>query len=180
MENQMSWMTKSIRVAVAGVLAFSVLAVSASAQAQEPSGSLAADGNGGVTATFAEVEYPEGTGIAVVIFEAPATCPTATDDLLAAPYGFSLTESQSPVTLTVGTLVVSDLSGNIADTPLPAGTYQFCMMYLNFFVGSSVLASLEAVIGVQPTTTAPTTTTTAPTTTTTAAPAAPATPRFTG
>jgi hypothetical protein len=171
LEIQMSWTSKSIRFAVAGVLALSVLAVSESAQAAEPTGSLVADGNGGVTATFAGGTPPAFT--ALLIFEAPATCPTSIDGLLAAPYGLLLSGSTSPVTLTTGTLVGTDITSPDADTPLPAGSYQFCMMYLDFSSPTSVnlvLASLDAAIGSAPITT----------TTTTAAPAAPATPQFTG
>jgi hypothetical protein len=174
LEVQMSWTSKSIRFAVAGVLALSVLAVSESAQAAEPTGSLVADGNGGVTATFAGGTPPAFTGL--LIFDAPATCPTSSDELLAARYGLPLAGATSPVTLTTGTLVVTDITTPDADTPLPAGSYQFCLTYLDFSSTNLVLASLEAVIGSAPTTT----TTAAPTTTTTAAPAAPATPRFTG
>jgi hypothetical protein len=138
-----------------------------------------ADGSGGVTVTF------EGGPLVLTglfILDAPATCPETLFDIFAT-YGFGLIES--PTTVTVGTLVVSDLNTNVADTPLPAGTYQFCLLAFDAEASDTyLLSSLETTIGSVPTTTttvAPTTTTTvAPTTTTSVASPAPAAPRFTG
>jgi hypothetical protein len=179
----------AIRFAAAAVFAVAaVAAVGGSPTGAEPlpTGSLTANGSGGVVVNY--TGEPE--TYLVAIFDAAATCPVGTEDnpgsvsalasALYVVYGFFA--GPTPVTIEEG----SEANPFGVSTPmvLPAGSYQFCLVIYNGVAFVSV-AGLRADLGVTPE--PPTTTTTvAPTTTTTVAPTAaapavqPATPRFTG
>jgi len=168
-------------VAVLAVTAVAVVGGSPTGAEPLPTGSLTANGSGGVVVNY--TGEPE--TYLVAIFDAAATCPVGTEDnpgsvdaLLSALYGlYGFYAGPTPVTIEEGSEV--NLIGTPAVEVLPAGTYQFCLVISSGVAFVSV-AGLRAEVGVTPEPTT-TTTTVAPTTTTTAVPAAQAaTPRFTG
>lgn len=177
--------SKVTRVAVAAVLAASAVATfAAPAGAGEPlSGSLTADGSGGVTVEWSGP--PE--SYIVFVLEEGSDCPVGTNFT---PFTGQITglvgavpgplAGPTPITIKVGTTV----GGPAEETELTAGTYQFCLGELVFVPelqtqGYVSYEELEAELTdpTPPTTAAPSTTST---TEAPAAPAAPAAPRYTG
>lgn len=174
--------SKVSRVAIAAVLAVSAVAAfgGPAGAGVAPSGSLTANGSGGVV-----VEW-DGTpeSYIVLILEEGTACPVGTPSdpftdpvpglVGAVPGGFF---GPTPITLEVGTEILA-LAGGTGE--LAAGTYQFCLgayvMVDDDSTGFIPVEELEAELGepAPPTTAAPTTTTT------TEAAAVPAAPRFTG
>jgi len=173
--------SKVSRVAIAAVLAVSAVAAlgGPAGAGAAPSGSLTANGSGGVV-----VEW-DGTpeSYIVLILEAGTACPVGTPSdpyqgplpglVGAVPGGFF---GPTPITLEVG----SEILGNgVGPSELTAGTYQFCLgevVTVDDDEGFVPVEELEAELSepAPPTTAAPTTTTTAE------AAVVPAAPRFTG
>lgn len=170
--------SKVSSVAIAAVLAVSAVAAfgGPAGAGPAPSGSLTANGSGGVV-----VEW-DGTpeSYIVLILQEGAECPVGTPSdpyqgplpglVGAVPGGFF---GPTPITLEVGTQILGGETGELA-----AGTYQFCLGEVVAVDGSdgfNPVEELKAELG-EP---APPTTA-APTTTTTEAAAVPAAPRFTG
>jgi hypothetical protein len=163
-------------IVVSGVAVTGVSAVGAQTA---PTASLEVGTPGTVDFTFV-ANPPARGGQAVLLLEAPATCPR----FYGGSTGFSIVfpgDGSENLTFTFASgSEVQDLANGGTPVPLPDGRYQFCALWESNTGSAALLAALEAEIGVpapEPTTT---TTTVAPTTTTTAAPAAAATPRFTG
>lgn len=171
--------SKVSRVAIAAVLAVSAVAAfgGPAGAGPAPSGSLTANGSGGVV-----VEW-DGTpeSYIVLILQEGAGCPVGTPSdpyqgtppglVGAVPGGFF---GPTPITLEVGTEILAGGTGELA-----AGTYQFCLgevVNLDSTTGFIPVEELEAELSepAPPTTAAPTTMTT------TEAAAVPAAPRFTG
>lgn len=180
----MTQLPRALRFAAVAALAVSAIAFVPSpstSAAPLPTGSLSANGDGGVV-----VDYTgEPETYLVVMFAAPATCPVGTEEnpgdaaaLAPALYGlFGFFAGPTPVTIGLGDEV--NLMDGSAEVPLPAGIYQFCLVIYNG-VAFVAVDGLEAEIGVIP---EPSTTTTTaalePTPATRVAPPV-VTPRFTG
>lgn len=178
---------KLSRAAVAALLAVSVVAVASGPGGAQPlpTGSVVDDGNGSVTMTY---NGPSDAWF-LALFEEGRPCPVgseaspgSTGDFASATY--VLTGAAPPwLGLTSVTLSEGSDVGSTADsstTPLPAGSYQFCLVTI---VGSGIafysVAEVEAEIS-EPAPEPTTTTTAAPTTTTTEPAVVPAAPRYTG
>jgi hypothetical protein len=167
----MSRFSRSVRIAVAGLLAVSAVTVFAVSPASAVvTGSLANDGNGGLLVTYSPSPGTQSNGINLEVYPSTSSCGTYSDLLAvfssdpAAPANAQI--AASPATLVVGSSGYALQQGAQQPFTLANSEYYFCL-YGN---SGDVLASLVMTIG-QAT----------PTTTTTTAPAAdPVTPAFTG
>jgi hypothetical protein len=113
---------------------------------------------------------------ALVLLEAPATCPNPLTELPGSGYFAGGDPTVLAFTVESGDIVL-DLGEPGGPGPLPDGLYQFCAYWLDVETDvGTLITELEAEIGSPAR--EPTTTTAAPTTTTT--PATPVTPRYTG
>jgi hypothetical protein len=182
----MSRFSRSVRIAVAGLLAVSALTIfGASPASAAATASMVDNGNGSITVTYSGV-VPGSNGFDVVLafMSQGATCPV---NAYPNPNLFSLYANSmgggapvmaaSPATIGVGTSVMGP--NGPGAVPLTSGNYQACL-YTQVNSGANITytnaGSLAVTIGqVTPTTTA---TTSSPTTTTAAG--TPVAPAFTG
>ncbi len=176
----MSRFSRSVRLAVAGLLAVSALTIfGASPASAVATASMVDNGNGSITVTYSgTVAGPTGFDVVLLFLSEGATCPV---NAYPNSYLFNLYVNEggpvmaaSPATIGVGTSVMGP-NGPQA-IPLTTGNYQACLYTQDIGPNDYTNAGSLAVTIGQVT---PTTTTT--TTTTTTAPAAdPVAPAFTG
>ena len=168
----MSRLSRSVRIAVAGLLAVSALTFFAVSPASAVvTGSLADDGNGGLLVTYSPSPGTPSNGINLEVYPSTSSCGTISDVLAVfssdphAPAEAQI--AASPATLVVGSSGYALQQGAQQPFTLANSEYYFCL----YDETGNVLASLLMTIG-QATPT---------TTTTTTAPAAdPVAPAFTG
>ena len=175
----MSRFSRSVRIAVAGLLAVSALTVfSASPASAAATGTLTADGSGGLVVTYSGVAQNDNLDLVVQVAGTP--CSTNPADEIAflttdsgAPPQYQLLAS--PASIVVGTSMFMLTNNPPGSGPLPAGTYTFCLVNNTGQPPLIVVTQLDMTLGQ-----VPVTTTTAPTTTTTAPAADLVAPSFTG
>ena len=173
----MSRLSRSVRLAVAGLLAVSALVIFGASPASAATGSLVDDGNGGLVVTYSSPAGP-GDYVVLEIRASGSSCSGGgmADAVLANdPNAPQLAQiAASPVTIVAGSTAFG-IQSQGAFT-LAATSYTFCLMPQSFVLPVTPLAELTMTLGQG----APTTSsTTAPSTTTTAA-ADPVAPAFTG
>ena len=176
----MSRFSRSVRLALAGLLAVSAVTIfGASPASAVATASMVDNGNGSITVTYSGVVAgPNGFDVVLLFLSEGATCPV---NAYPNPYLFNLyanpmgggspVMAASPATIGVGTSVMGP-NGPQA-IPLTTGNYQACLYTQDIGPNDYTNAgSLAVTIGqVTPTTT---------TTTTTAPAADPVAPSFTG
>jgi hypothetical protein len=173
----MSRFSRSVRIAVAGLLAVSAVIIFGASPASAATGSLVDDGNGGLVVTYSSPAGP-GDYVVLEIHTSGSGCssPASTLAVLANdPNAPQLAQiAASPVTIVAGSTAFG-IQSQGAYT-LAATSYTFCLMPQTMVLPATPLAEKTMTLGQG----APTTTsTTAPSTTTTAA-ADPVAPAFTG
>jgi hypothetical protein len=180
----MSRFSRSVRIAVAGLLAVSALTIfGASPASAAATASMVDNGNGSITVTYSGVVAgANGFDVVLAFMSQGATCPV---NAYPNPYLFNLyanpmgggspVMAASPATIGVGTSVKGP--NDPGAVPLTTGNYQACLYTQDIGGKTNTNAgSLAVTIGqVTPTTT---TTTASPTTTTAAG--TPVAPAFTG
>jgi hypothetical protein len=174
----MSRFSRSVRLAVAGLLTVSALTVFGASPANAATGSLVDDGNGGLVVTYSSPAGP-GDYFVLEIHTSGSGCssPASTLAVLANdPNAPQLAQiAASPVTIVAGSTAFG-IQSQGAYT-LAATSYTFCLMPQTMVLPATPLSQLTMTLGQgAPTTTS---TTTAPSTTTTAA-GTPVAPAFTG
>lgn len=169
----MSRVSRSVRIAVAGLLAVSALTVfGVNPAGAAATGSVVNNGAGGVTVTYT---IGQGESVGLHVYTALTACdtsslPPAPQYYLLAGVGNAPFLGASPATVDQTTSVHAGQSSST----IPTGTYMFCL-YDNSGGGFVLLSGVQTTIG----TVTPTTSST--TTSTTTAPAAdPVAPAFTG
>ncbi len=172
----MSRLSRSVRIAVAGLLAVSAVIIFGASPASAATGSLVDDGNGGLVVTYSS---SPGDYIVLEIHTSGSGCssPASTLAVLSNdPNAPQLAQiAASPVTIVAGSTAFG-IQSQGAYT-LAATSYTFCLMPQSYVLPVTPLAQVTMTLGqVSPTTTS---TTTAPSTTTTAA-GTPVAPAFTG
>jgi hypothetical protein len=170
----MSRFSRSVRIAVAGLLAVSALTIfGASPASAAATGSLVDNGDGSATITYSGVTV--GDDVVVLGLPSGTTCTAQTGPFNAT--FFLTTDPQapggampaSPMTIQAGTSAFSTGNPPGAMT-IAAGTYNLCVQNLISQQSATVVQQLQVTLG-----------SVAPTTTTTTAPAAdPVAPAFTG
>ena len=171
----MSRFSRSVRIAVAGLLAVSSLIIFGASPASAATGSLVDDGNGGLVVTYSSPTNQD--YVVLEIHPTTSNCNSPQNALAvlsnnpSAPQAAQI--AASPATIVAGTTAFN-VQTQGAYT-MAATSYLFCLMPSSFVLPITPLAQLTMTIGQG----SPTTTTTAPSTTTTAA-ATPVTPAFTG
>ena len=173
----MSRYSRSVRLAVAGLLAVSALIIFGASPASAATGSLVDDGNGGLVVTYSNPTNQD--YVVLEIHPTTSNCNSPQNALAilgndpSAPQAAQI--AASPATIVAGTTAFN-VQTQGAYT-MAATSYLFCLMPNSFVLPKTPLAQLTMTIGQgSPTTT---TTTTAPSTTTSAA-GTPVTPAFTG
>jgi hypothetical protein len=172
----MSRLSRSVRIAVAGLFAVSAVIIFGASPASAATGSLVDDGNGGLVVTYSS---SPGDYIVLEIHTSGSGCssPASTLAVLSNdPSAPQLAQiAASPVTIVAGSTAFG-IQSQGAYT-LAATSYTFCLMPQSFVLPVTPLAQVTMTLGQgAPTTTS---TTTAPSTTTTAA-GTPVAPAFTG
>ena len=171
----MSRFSRSVRIAVAGLLAVSSLIIFGASPASAATGSLVDDGNGGLVVTYSNPTNQDYVVLEIHPTTSNCNSPQNTLAVLAndpiAPQAAQI--AASPATIVAGTTAFN-VQTQGAYT-MAATSYLFCLMPSSFVFPITPLAQLTMTIGQG----SPTTTTTAPSTTTTAA-GTPVTPAFTG
>ena len=172
----MSRLSRSVRIAVAGLFAVSALIIFGASPASAATGSLVDDGNGGLVVTYSS---SPGDYIVLEIRASGSSCSGGgmADAVLANdPQAPQLAQiAASPVTIVAGSTAFG-IQSQGAYT-LAATSYTFCLMPQSYVLPVTPLAQVTMTLGQgAPTTTS---TTTAPSTTTTAA-GTPVAPAFTG
>ena len=170
----MSRFSRSVRLAVAGLLAVSSLIIFGASPASAATGSLVNDGNGGLVVTYSNPTNQD--YVVLEIHPTTSNCNSPQNALAvlsnnpSAPQAAQI--AASPATIVAGTTAFN-VQTQGAYT-MAATSYLFCLRPISLMLPP--LAQLTMTIGQgSPTTT---TTTTAPSTTTAAA--TPVTPAFTG
>jgi hypothetical protein len=174
----MSRLSRSVRIAVAGLFAVSALTIFGASPASAATGSLVDDGNGGLVVTYSS---PTGPGDYVVLEVRPSGSSCSVQQQAVAvlsndPGAPQLAQiAASPATIVDGMTAYEIAPNNGATFTFGPVSYTFCL--LDYSQGPNLLAQLTMTIGQGAPTT--TTTTTVPSTTTTAS-ATPVAPAFTG
>lgn len=173
----MSRFSRSVRIAVAGLLAVSALIIFGASPASAATGSLVDDGNGGLVVTYSSLTNQD--YVVLEIHPTTSNCNSPQNALAiltndpSAPQAAQI--PASPVTIVAGTTAFGIQTQGVFT--MAATSYLFCLMPFSYTPPATPLAQKTMTIGQgSPTTT---TTTTAPSTTTTAA-GTPVTPAFTG
>ena len=173
----MSRFSRSVRLAVAGLLTVSALTVFGASPASAATGSLVDDGNGGLVVTYSSPTNQD--YVVLEIHPTTSNCSSAQNALAvltndpSAPQAAQI--AASPATIVEGTTAFNPQTQGAYT--MAATSYLFCLMPNSFVMPITPLAQLTMTIGqASPTTTS---TTTAPSTTTTAA-GTPVAPAFTG
>ena len=172
----MSRFSRSVRIAVAGLLAVSSLIIFGASPASAATGSLVDDGNGGLVVTYSSPTNQD--YVVLEIHPTTSNCNSPQNALAvlsnnpSAPQAAQI--AASPATIVAGTTAF-DVQTQGAYT-MAATSYLFCLMPNSFVLPITPLAQLTMTIGQG----SPTTTTTTGSPTTTTAAATPVTPAFTG
>ena len=173
----MSRFSRSVRLAVVGLLAVSALIIFGASPASAATGSLVDDGNGGLVVTYSSPTNQD--YVVLEIHPTTSNCNSPQNALAvlsnnpSAPQAAQI--AASPATIVAGTTAF-DVQTQGAYT-MAATSYLFCLMPNNVVVlPITPLAQLTMTIGQG----SPTTTTTTGSPTTTTAAATPVTPAFTG
>ena len=171
----MSRFSRSVRIALAALLAVSALTVfGASPASAAATGSLVDNGDGTATLTYSGQTLNE--NISVLGLPSGTTCTTQSRPPSATFFLTSDTQApggampSNPFTIQVGTTAYTVFGGSPGPVTIAAGSYNFCVQ--SYDVGTqvvTVIQQLEVTLG-----------SVAPTTTTTAPAADPVTPAFTG
>jgi hypothetical protein len=173
----MSRFARSVRIAVAGLLAVFALIIFGASPASAATGSLVDDGNGGLVVTYSSPTNQD--YVVLEIHPTTSNCNSAQNALAvltndpSAPQAAQI--AASPATIVEGTTAFNPQTQGAYT--MAATSYLFCLMPNSFVMPITPLAQLTMTLGQgAPTTTS---TTTAPSTTTTTA-STPVTPAFTG
>ena len=170
----MSRFSRSVRLAVAGLLAVSALIIFGASPASAATGSLVDDGNGGLVVTYSSPTNQDYVVLEIHTIASNCNSPQNALAILtndpSAPQAAQI--AASPATIVAGTTAFNPQTQGAYT--MAATSYLFCLMPNSFVLPKTPLAQLTMTIGQ-----GSPTTTTAPSTTTTAA-ATPVTPAFTG
>jgi hypothetical protein len=173
----MSRLSRSVRIAVAGLLAVSAVIIFGASPASAATGSLVDDGNGGLVVTYSSPTNQD--YVVLEIHPTTSNCNSAQNALAvltndpSAPQAAQI--AASPATIVEGTTAFNPQTQGAYT--MAATSYLFCLMPNSFVMPITPLDQLTMTLGQgAPNTTS---TTTAPSTTTTAA-GTPVAPAFTG
>ncbi len=170
----MSRFSRSVRLAVAGLLAVSALIIFGASPASAATGSLVDDGNGGLVVTYSSPTNQDYVVLEIHTIASNCNSPQNALAILtndpSAPQAAQI--AASPATIVAGTTAFNPQTQGAYT--MAATSYLFCLMPNSFVLPITPLAQLTMTIGQ-----GSPTTTTAPSTTTTAA-GTPVTPAFTG